>query len=139
MVKDGNSWPFKRPNRDPGDAFPWSVGGFEGLSQSQTGWHAWVNAMPPGPPTIHVVGEVLVSNPGVIPLLNMIEPQGINPAILLLDLSLIQSTGMHPQVIVNKQVTFERKMPKGSIRYTSVQIMMNGHDFALIDHISIYS
>ena len=28
-------------------------------------WHAWINKMPPSPDTLHVRGEVEVSNPGI--------------------------------------------------------------------------
>lgn len=62
-------------------------------------WHAWLNAMPPKPDDFHVAGDVFVSNPGIIASLTMRAPQGINPTILILDLNLIQRSGMWPQVM----------------------------------------
>ena len=62
-------------------------------------WHAWINKMPPKPDDFHVTGQVRVSNPGVYALLIKKEPQGINPAILLLDLHLVQRPGIWPQVV----------------------------------------
>lgn len=71
-------------------------------------WHAWIDMMPPGPNHLHVVGEVYVPNPGINPILVPREPQGINPRILLLDLLLIQSPGMWPQVFVWKQARYDK-------------------------------
>ncbi|HYR21467.1 MAG TPA: hypothetical protein VEP30_00905 [Chthoniobacterales bacterium] len=62
-------------------------------------WYAWINTMPPKPDDFHVTGEVRVGNPGVYALLTKKEPQGINPAILLLDLHLVQRPGIWPQVV----------------------------------------
>jgi hypothetical protein len=61
-------------------------------------WYAWLNLMPPPPDDFHVIGDVLVSNPGVQAHLCVKEPQGINPGVLLLDLHLAQLPGMWPQV-----------------------------------------
>jgi len=62
-------------------------------------WYAWLNTMPPKPDDFHVTGEVQVGNPGVFALLIKKEPQGINPAILLLDMHLVQQPGIWPQVV----------------------------------------
>jgi len=48
------------------------------------GWYAWLDTMPPKPDAFHVNGEVQVGNPGIYALLLKKEPQGINPAIVLL-------------------------------------------------------
>ncbi|MFT7515984.1 MAG: hypothetical protein ACI9QL_005220, partial [Candidatus Omnitrophota bacterium] len=53
-------------------------------------WCAWLNTMPPNPDDFHVKGEVQVANPGVDAILRKREPQGVNPAILLLDQHLVQ-------------------------------------------------
>ncbi|MDR3634472.1 MAG: hypothetical protein P4L84_11755 [Isosphaeraceae bacterium] len=73
-----------------------------------TGWFAWVDLMPPGPPTLHVIGDVQVPNPGVNVFLTEKVPQGINHRILLLNLHLVQSPGIWPQHVVVKQVRFEK-------------------------------
>ncbi|HVL66350.1 MAG TPA: hypothetical protein VM364_03715 [Vicinamibacterales bacterium] len=70
------------------------------------GWYAWNDLMPPSPDEVHVVGEVLVPNPGVQPELTYRVPQGANPAVLLLELRLVQSAGMWPQVLTWKPVRY---------------------------------
>jgi hypothetical protein len=55
---------------------------------------------------LHVCGEILVANPGVEVILLKREPQGINPAILILDLLLIQRPGIWPMVVVSKPATY---------------------------------
>lgn len=102
-------------------------------------WHAWLNTMPPKPDDLHVVGDVLVSNPGVQPTLTMREPQGINPAILLLDLNLVQQPGMWPQILTCASARFNRVMPPKSPNYQAVEIYSQGQQIALIDTISIVS
>ena len=62
-------------------------------------WYAWLNTMPPKPDDFHVTGEVRVGNPGIYVLLVKKQPQGFNPAILLLDLYLVQRPGLWPQII----------------------------------------
>src|SRR5262245_54508407 len=47
-------------------------------------WAAWINNMPIGPRSLHVIGSVTVPNPGVIVVLRRAVPQGFNPAILIL-------------------------------------------------------
>ena len=49
-------------------------------------WHAWLNTMPPGPSTLHVVGDICVESAGTVVLLVAREPQGFNPSALMLDL-----------------------------------------------------
>lgn len=57
--------------------------------------HAWTSKLL----LIRVSGEVLVGNPGIVAMLRYAEPQGINPAILLLRLDLIQKPGFWPTLI----------------------------------------
>lgn len=81
-------------------------------------WYAWINMMPPKPSTFHVVGEVQVPNPGVEVLLVPRTPQGINPKILLLNLILVQRSGLWPHLVVWKRAHYE----KVNADYASVQI-----------------
>lgn len=83
-------------------------------------WYAWLNVMPPKPDDFHVVGEVRVGNPGIYALLRKKEPQGINPAILLLDLFLIQKSGIWSQVITWVPARYDDIIT--SDRYTEVNI-----------------
>lgn len=63
-------------------------------------WSAWINKMPPPPDSFHVVGKLMASNPGQTAKLTPAVPQGVNPAILILDLKMEQKPGMWPQVLV---------------------------------------
>lgn len=100
-------------------------------------WHAWINRMPPPPDDFHVVGDVEVGNPGVEALLTMKVPQGINPAILLLDLNFVQKPGIWPQVLTCVQARFDRVLIPGSTPYTAVEIFHQGQRVLLIDHVDI--
>jgi hypothetical protein len=95
--------------------------------------------MPPKPDDFHVSGDVLVGNPGVQPILTMREPQGINPAILILDLNLVQQPGMWLQVVACASARFDRVMPPNATNYQSVEIFSHGERIALIDHVSVIS
>lgn len=55
-------------------------------------WSAWCDTMPPGPPRLHVRGKVEFTTGGYKAELVRAEPQGINPAILLLDLMITAPT-----------------------------------------------
>ena len=87
-------------------------------------WYAWLDTMPPRPDGFHVTGDVEVPNPGVDVELFMRVPQGINPAILQLELSATQRPGIWPQVITTKQARFDR-VPAG-LAYTSVDAFCGG-------------
>lgn len=54
-------------------------------------WQAWNNLMPPRPYEFHIIGEVLVPNPGVRPLLAEIPSE--DPETIHLELLLIQEPG----------------------------------------------
>lgn len=94
-------------------------------------WYAWLNRMPPPPDDFHVIGEIYVPNPGVTPILVPKVPQGINPAILLLDLYLIQQPGAWPSVFVWKQIRYEKIAP--TVRYTQVHIFCEEKTIADIE------
>lgn len=83
---------------------------------------AWIDEMPPGPSTFHIGGEVTVANPGVQAVLTKRQPQGINPAILLMELNLVQKPGTWMQNITCASVTFSEQIPAGMPRYTTVEI-----------------
>lgn len=78
-----------------------------GCAETQN-WYSWNNKMPPPPDDFHVVGEVVVPNPGVQVQLVERSPQGINPAILLMDLVLFQLPGQWPQILTTKQVRYDK-------------------------------
>lgn len=100
-----------------------------------TNWHAWLDTMPPKPDELHVVGDVEVGNPGIEAFLTVRVPQGINPAILLLDLHLFQKPGNWIQKVTCTQVRFRRVMPPNSELYSAIEIFQNGERIAFIDEI----
>lgn len=95
-------------------------------------WYAWINAQPPKPDDFHVVGKVLVGNPGVLAQLSVKHPQGINPDILLLDLHLVQQPGVWPQVLTWKQARFDEVLTSSSPSYTNVEVFFDGESIANI-------
>ena len=91
-------------------------------SPSTKNWKAWQNLQPPGPPgppRLTVTGEVETTNSNQTPHLSEANPQGINPKILLLNLS-ITTAGTGLTVVEFKQVTFAKEISKD--QYTSVDI-----------------
>ena len=87
-----------------------------------TDWNAWVDAMPgPDPSKLIVTGQVLVANPGEDAILYKKVPQGSNPAILLLDLHLVQKPGYYPQVLTWVEARYEEQAQVGT--YSKVNIL----------------
>ena len=84
------------------------------------GWAAWNILMPPPPDDFHLVGSVQVGNPGVTATLTPRVPQGIDPQILIIDLSLHQQPGMWPQIVVWTTARYDEGA--SNQRYTQVQI-----------------
>lgn len=96
-------------------------------------WQAWLNKMPPKPDELYVVGDVMVSNPGMQPMLAMRNLQGSSPTVLILDLFLIQQPGKWTQEEVCIQVRFDRIMPSGAADYTSVEIYSDREQITQVD------
>lgn len=71
---------------------------------------------------LSVEGEVWVGNPGIEATLSYAEPQGMNPAILLLRLDLLQRPGFWPQVMTWKPAAY-RTMLREHGQYRQVQIV----------------
>ena len=70
---------------------------------------------------VKVWGEVLVGNPGIQAVLRYAEPQGLNPAILLLRLDLIQQPGIWPTVMTWVQARYAAILPEAGL-YKQVTI-----------------
>lgn len=98
-------------------------------------WQAWLDTMPPRPPVIHVTGDVIVGNPGLVANLTKREPQGINPTALILDLHLVQQPGNWIQVVSCATAKFERTLARDGEGYSSIEIFSDNERIALIDHI----
>lgn len=93
-------------------------------------WFAWNDLMPPQPDFFFIAGEVCVPNPAVQPLLAPSVPPGINPAVLLLDLYLLQSPGIWTEDFIWNSVRYERKIIRG---YTHVEIRSGGDTIATVE------
>ncbi len=99
-------------------------------------WYAWNNLQPPKPDDFHITGWVEVANPGVEPHLIYRTPQGINPAILIVDLILVQKPGIWPRVLVWKQVRYD-EVPSFN-NYAQVDIQNNAGSIAQVKVDNIY-
>ncbi|WP_428354790.1 hypothetical protein [Methyloprofundus sp.] len=95
-------------------------------------WYAWINLMPPKPDDFHVVGEVVVGNPGIEVHLCAKEPQGINPKILLLNIHLVQKPGVWPDVLTSVQARFDKILTPTSTRYDQVEVFLDNESIAQI-------
>ncbi|MFZ1884395.1 MAG: hypothetical protein WAU53_12555 [Rhodoplanes sp.] len=88
-------------------------------------WKAWQNLQPPGPPRLIVTGQVEISNTNQTPQLREHVPQGINPKILLLDLT-ITSSGVGNDVITWREVRFEKQIIKD--QHSSIDVLWDGQN-----------
>jgi hypothetical protein len=71
-----------------------------------------------------VSGDVQVTATNLTPKLTVHVPQGINPRILLLDLSIVSSGGLGGQIVFFKSVHFTR--PTSGRQYDEVDILFGG-------------
>lgn len=86
-------------------------------------WTAIHDFMPPGPARLRVQGVCTFPTPGYKVTLKRHVPQGINPAILMLDKTVKRPTGIEPQIVTRVDVKFEAKT---NTHYTGVQILPDG-------------
>jgi hypothetical protein len=88
-------------------------------------WKAWqdLQPTPSKTPKLIVTGKVETSNSNQTPRLNQHAPQGINPKILLLDLT-IAASGAGNAVMGWREVRFETGIVKD--QYSSVDILWDG-------------
>ncbi|BCG76537.1 hypothetical protein [Mesorhizobium sp. 113-3-3] len=83
-------------------------------------WKAWINVMPGASPAIHVTGEVETRAGNLVPKLKMTVPQGINPAILMLDLTIVKKGDVGTDDVAYRKVAYRKPARKG--QYTEVDI-----------------
>ena len=86
-------------------------------------WTAIHDFMPPGPARLRVQGVCTFPTPGFKVTLKRHVPQGINPAILILDKTVKRPTGIEPQIVTKVDVKFEART---NTRYTGVTILPDG-------------
>ncbi len=96
-------------------------------------WRAWLNLQPGSENQLHVTGDVEVSATNKEPVLRRAQPQGINPKILILDLS-IRELGIGEQVITWREAQY-MEMGVAPGQYTQVEIRWETSTIATIDRI----
>ena len=79
--------------------------------------------MPPRPPRLRVRGKCTFRTPGYCVTLKHHVPQGINPAILLLDKVVTAPTGIEPDVVTTIDVEYEEQT---GVHYGEVSILPDG-------------
>lgn len=82
---------------------------------------AVANLMPPGPFHFYVRAKVEVPTPGYTASLKKAVPQGINPAILILDVVTKKKPGIWPQVITVVDANYDDKNYKGKYKQVTVR------------------
>jgi hypothetical protein len=78
------------------------------------------NRQPPGPASFYVIATVQVPSPGYTATLKKAVPQGINPAILLLNVVTKKKLGIWPPVVTNVDARFDIKPYKGKFKQVTV-------------------
>lgn len=94
-------------------------------------WYAWLNKMPPGPPSFHVTGVVSLPSPGYEARLVPASPQGITAAELILELQVTPRPGIWPQVITPVSVRYDHA--PGHVPYQTVLVREPDGDAVQID------
>jgi hypothetical protein len=85
-----------------------------------SGWSAIHDFMPPGPARLKVRGECTFPTPGFKVTLKRKQPQGINPAILILEKTVVKPIGLEPQLVTTIPVEYEEKTDQ---HFTEVLIL----------------
>ena len=97
--------------------------GAGGRSDACSDWAAWHDRMPGGRPTLHVTGECAFPTGGYTVELRRKEPQGINPADLLLDKIVREPAVPAPDVAATVKVRYTEET---DTRYDTVTILPDG-------------
>jgi len=92
-------------------------------------FEAWIDKMPPSQDTLHVKGKVEFPTSGYKAELVVAEPQGINPAILILDVRDTAPTGTVLQVVSRVDIAPFSRRHSGKI--TGVTIRSDAPAFTI--------
>lgn len=92
------------------------------MEVSCSNWEAWYDRMPGNEPTLHVVGTCTIPG-GYSVRLERAEPQGINPAILLLNLIVKEPTESAPPMSGKEEVRYSEETRAS---YEQVAILPDG-------------
>jgi hypothetical protein len=98
-------------------------------------WTAWVDLMPGAQHEIYVTGEVRTNAANELPKLTPAVPQGPNPNILVLDLSIHDSGDPGIQLVAFRPARFEREL--GRHHYSQVEIRY-GKEHATIEVMQVH-
>jgi len=89
-------------------------------------WEAWQDLQPGSrTPRLYVTGQVEITNTNQTPHLAEHLPPGINPKILLLDLT-VTSSGVGNTVVTWRDVRFEKDIKKD--QYSKLDILWHGKE-----------
>lgn len=94
-------------------------------------FNAWIDVQPPGPSRLIVVGKVVTNGGNLVPHLSERGPQGINPAILILDLTISDTGGVGTSDVAPRDVRFEKAAKKGD--YDNVDIHFEGESCLILN------
>lgn len=92
---------------------------------------AWINLMPGSDPKLIVAGQVETSASNMHPKLMETIPQGINPQILLLTLTIEETGDLGTQNIAYRPARFDKPAERG--QYSQVEISFDGESCLTLD------
>ena len=98
-------------------------------------WVAWEVNLRTNLKGLRVKGDVTLPTPGYTVILDKAIPQGINPAQLILRLSIVKLRGIFPEVVTTQPVFWGDDDEPNSISYDSVLILLPDGDSVTIDEI----
>ena len=104
------------------------------MSLNHKEWYAYENRQPPVDPKsvpFYVVGKIETNNGSIQPELKPSVPQGINAAILFLDLNLVDTGGVGTDDVAYRDARYDQSIVLG--QYTSVVIFHNGTEIISMD------
>lgn len=87
-------------------------------------WNAWINLMPGSKTELIVTGEVETTAGNLVPVLKEAVPQGFNPSILTLELTIERQGNFGTADVAYRNARFEK--PAGQGQYDSVSIKHKG-------------
>jgi hypothetical protein len=105
-----------------------------GSAPETSNWKAAEDRQPPGA-RLRVTGTVTTTMSNQEPRLTKANPQGINPSILLLDLTIATTGDIGSAVMGKPEVQYREDITAG--QYTGVEIRYEGQSLAFIDHIEV--
>lgn len=105
-----------------------------GSKPKTSNWKAVEDRQPPGV-RLRVTGTVETTRSNQDPQLTKADPQGANPAILLLDLTIETSGDVGSDVMGKRNVEYREDIRAG--QYTSVEIRFEGQTIEVIDPIEV--